>query len=88
MTREGDLTERIAAFTTLARLDKRTASPRASASSKASSLGWDAHARIEAALAFRHPSPASVAILRHRREVEREIDVRAAIDRALANKTS
>jgi HEAT repeat protein len=46
-------------------------------------MGWDAHARIEAALAFRQPSPASVAILRHRREVEREPDVRAAIDRAL-----
>ena len=82
-TREGDLAERLAAFTTLARLDEKSA-PRCERFLQSVLLGWDPAARIEAALAFRHPSPASVAVLTRRREVEREYEVRAAIDRALA----
>jgi HEAT repeat protein len=83
ITRGDDLSERIGAFTTLARLDKSSAPP-CERFLLSVVVGWDAHARIEAALALRHPSPPAVAILRQRLQVEREIDVRAAIDRALA----
>ena len=83
MTRGEDLSDRINAFVALKRLDNESA-PRCERFLQSILLGWDAHARLEAALAFRKPSPASVAILAHRREVERDPDVRAAIDRALA----
>ena len=82
VTRGEEIVERIAAFDALRRLDA-TQSLHCERFLQSILLGWDPPARIEAALAFRKPSPASIAILTHRRKVEREPDARAAIDRAL-----
>lgn len=85
MTRGVDLSNRISAFVALDRLRKQPG-PASERFLQSILLGWDDSSRLEAINAVRQPSPASVAILTHRREVEWNPEIRAAIDRALTRR--